>query len=126
MSLLSVQPVMMKRITPVRKEGKKINGKEKRKIKFHLSCEGLFIFRCMSQPLPSDHNQSAFCVGLAAFLPDGAPTLPQLDFCREVTSSSFSPTPFAVNLICVGRPPIVGFQEHVLLSQLTFLVPDKC
>lgn len=24
----------------------------------------------------------------------GAPTLPQLDFCREVTPSSFSPTPF--------------------------------
>lgn len=96
---------------PCEKRRKKINGKEKWGIKFHLCREGLFTFRCVSQPLPK-------CLLCRSDLPDAAPTLPQLDFCREVTSSIFSPTPCSVNLICVGRPPAVCFQEHVLLSLL--------
>lgn len=58
---------------PHKKKKEKINGKEKQEIKFHLSHERLFIFRCMSQPLPSDHSQNSSSVGLTTFLPDGAP-----------------------------------------------------
>jgi len=70
--LLSDQPVMMKKITPMRKRRKKVNRREKREIKFHLSPERLFIFRCMCQPLPSDHSQNSSSVGLTTSLPDGA------------------------------------------------------
>lgn len=111
---------------PHEKKKEKINGKKKREIKFHLSYERVFIFRYMSQPLPSAHSQNSSSVGLTTFLPDGAPySLSWISAEKKWHPVTFPPL-FLANLICVGSPPVVAFQEQSLFSQLTFLIPDKC
>lgn len=102
---------MMKKITPMRKnKGKKIVKRtEKGKIKFHLSHERLFMFRCMPQP----QLKFPLCSS-DSFSARWSTVLPQLDFCREeVTSSDFPPL-FSVSLIHAGSPPVAAFQEQSL------------
>lgn len=111
---------------PHEKKKAKINGKKKQQIKFHLSRERLFIFRCMSQPLPSEHSQNFSSVVLTTFLPDGAQySLSWISAEKKWRPVTFSPL-FSINLICVGSPPVVAFQEQSFFSQLIFLIPGKC